>query len=149
MFERLAGADYNGVWTDVGGWAIGRALSIGAVTGELFPTLASPRCWGGCFRPVRSGRRGPGSRHQRRPLATALWTGPAVLGKPFEITNGSFTIVGVAPGDFDLPQGSDVWVTFAAINPDLLKEDAVVLDLVGRLRPGRTAEEGRRDSTDW
>ena len=71
---------------------------------------------------------------------------PAVLGKPFEITNGSVTIVGVAPGDFDLPRGSDVWVTFAAINPDLLAEDGyAVLDLVGRLRPGRTAEEGRRE----
>ena len=69
-----------------------------------------------------------------------------MLGKPFEITNGTFTIVGVAPGDFDLPQGSDAWVTFAAINPDLLEEDAYgTLDLVGRLRPGRTAEEGRRE----
>jgi hypothetical protein len=71
---------------------------------------------------------------------------PAVLGKPFETSNGTFTIVGVPPGDFDLPQGSDAWVTFAAINPDLLAEDAyAVLDLVGRLRPRRTAEEGRRE----
>jgi hypothetical protein len=67
---------------------------------------------------------------------------PAVLGKPFETSNGTFTIVGAPPGDFDLPQGSDAWVTFAAINPDLLAEDAyAVLDLVGRLRPRRTAEE--------
>jgi putative ABC transport system permease protein len=52
----------------------------------------------------------------------------------------------VAPGDFDLPQGSEAWVTYGANTPDLLEEDGwATLDLVGRLRPGRTMEEGRRE----
>ena len=117
------------------------------MTGELFPTLGVAPLLG---RMLSAGDDRVGA----APVAViseGLWQrrygrDPAVLGKPFEVTNGSFTIVGVAPGDFDLPHGSDAWVTFAAINPDLLEEDAAgTLDLVGRLRPGRTAEEGRRE----
>ena len=88
-------------------------------------------------------------------LSERLWASrygrdPDVSGKTLEVTNGAFTIVGVAPGDFDLPQGSEAWVTLAAINPDLLDEDAyATMDLVGRLRPGRTMEQGRVSSTGW
>ena len=148
VFERLSGADYNGVWNDVGRVnGQGVPYRIGAVAGELFPTLGVAPLLGRMLS-------ADDDRVGVAPVAViseGLWQrrygrDPAVLGKPFEITNGSFTIVGVAPGDFDLPQGSDVWVTFAAINPDLLAEEAyAVLDLVGRLRPGRTAEEGRRE----
>ena len=148
VFERLAGVDYNGVWADVG--RVGdRAVPyrIGAVTGELFPTLGVAPLLG---RMLAAGDDQVGA----APVAViseGLWQrrygrDRTVLGKAFEITNGSFTIVGVAPGGFDLPPGSDAWVTFAAINPALLKADAVgTLDLVGRLRPGRTMEEARRE----
>ncbi len=148
VFERLAGVDYNGVWADVG--RVGdRAVPyhIGAVTGELFPTLGVAPLLG---RMLTAGDDQVGA----APVAVIserLWQQRygrerTVLGKTFEITNGSFTVVGVAPGGFDLPQGSDAWVTFAAINPDLLKEGATgTLELVGRLRHGRTAEEGRRE----
>ena len=148
MFEQLAGVDYDGVWADVG--RVGdRAVPyrIGAVTGKLFPTLGVAPLLG---RTLTAGDDQIGA----APVAVIserLWQQRygrerTVLGKAFEITNGSFTIVGVAPGGFDLPHGSDAWVTFAAMNPALLKEDAVgTLDLVGRLRPGRTTEEARRE----
>jgi putative ABC transport system permease protein len=148
VFERLAGVDYNGVWADVG--RVGDQAvpyRIGAVTGELFPTLGVAPLLG---RMLTAGDDQVGA----APVAViseGLWQqrygrDRTVLGKTFEITNGSFTIVGVAPGGFDLPHGSDAWVTFAAMNPALLKENAVgTLDLVGRLRPGRTTEEGRRE----
>ena len=148
VFERLAGVDYNGVWADVGR-VDDRAVPyrIGVVTGELFPTLGVAPLLG---RTLTAGDDQVGA----APVAViseGLWQqryggDRTVLGKTFEITNGSFTIVGVAPGGFDLPHGSDAWVTFAAINPALLKEDAVgTLDLVGRLRPGRTPAEARRE----
>jgi predicted permease len=148
VFERLAGVDYNGVWADVGR-VNDRAVPyrIGVVTGDLFPTLGVVPLLGRALA-VDDDRVGAA------PVAViseGLWQrrfgrDSAVLGKAFEITNGSFTIVGVAPGDFDLPRGSEAWVTFAAINPSLLEEGATgTLDLVGRLRPGRTAEEGRRE----
>jgi putative ABC transport system permease protein len=148
VFEQLAGVDYNGVWADVG--RVGdRAVPyrIGAVTGELFPTLGVAPLLG---RMLAAGDDQVGAAPVAV-LSEGLWRqryggDRTVLGKTFEITNGSFTIVGVAPGAFDLPHGSDAWVTFAAMNADLLKEDAVgTLDLVGRLRPGRTTEEGRRE----
>ena len=148
VFERLAGLDYNGVWYDVGR-AGDRAVPypLGAVTGELFSTLGVAPILGRTLEAADD-------RIGAAPvtvISEGLWErqygrDPAVLGKPLEVTNGTFTIVGVAPGDFDLPKGSVAWVTFAGINPDLLKEDAYgTLDLVGRLRPGRTIEEARRE----
>jgi putative ABC transport system permease protein len=148
VFERLAGVDYNGVWADVGR-VCDRAVPyrIGVVTGELFPTLGVAPLLGRTLAPADD-------RLGAAPVAViseGVWQrrygrDPGVLAQRLEITNGTFTIVGVLPGGFDLPQGSDAWVTFAAINPDLLQEEAPgTLDLVGRLRPGRSAEEGRRE----
>ena len=148
VFERLAGVDYNGVWADVGrvdGQAV--PYRIGVVSGELFPTVGVVPLLGRMLA-------ADDDRVGAAPvtvISEGLWQrrfgrDSAVLGKPFEITNGTFTIVGVAPGDFDLPRGSEAWVTFAAINPTLLEEDASgTIDLVGRLRPGRSAEEARRE----
>ena len=148
VFERLAGVDYNGVWADVG--RVGDQAvpyRIGVVSGELFPAL-------GVVPLVGRALAADDDRVGAAPVAViseGLWQrrfgrDSKVLGKQFEVTNGSFTIVGVAPGDFDLPHGSEAWVTFAAINPSLLEEGATgTLDLVGRLRPGRTAEEARRE----
>jgi putative ABC transport system permease protein len=144
VFERLAGVDYNGVWEDVGR-VNDRAVPyrIGVVTGELFPTLGVVPLLGRALR-------ADDDRVGAAPVAViseGLWQrrfgrDSSVLGKAFEVTNGSFTIVGVAPGDFDLPRGSEVWVTFGAINPSLLEEGATgTLDVVGRLRVGRTPEE--------
>jgi putative ABC transport system permease protein len=148
VFERLAGLDYNGVWYDVGR-AGDRAVPypLGAVTGELFSTLGVAPILGRALEAADD-------RIGAAPvtvISEGLWErqygrDPAVLGKPLEVTNGTFTIVGVAPGDFDLPKGSVAWVTFAGINPDLLKEGAYgTLDLVGRLRPGHTIEDARRE----
>jgi putative ABC transport system permease protein len=148
VFEHLAGVDYNGVWADVG--RVGdRAvpLPLGLVTGDLFSTLGVAPLLGRTLW-------AEDDRVGAAPVAViseGLWErrfgrDSAVLGKRFEVTNGTFTIVGVAPGDFDLPRGSDAWVTYAAIRPELLEADAYgTLDLVGRLRPGRTAEEARRE----
>ena len=119
VFEQLAGVDYNGVWADVG--RVGdqaMPYRIGAVTGELFPTLGVAPLLG---RMLTAGDDQVGA----APVAViseGLWQQRygrerTVLGKTFEVTNGSFTIVGVAPGGFDLPHGSDAWVTFAAMNP--------------------------------
>ncbi|MBA3317335.1 MAG: ABC transporter permease [Gemmatimonadales bacterium] len=148
VFEQLAGVDYNGVWADVG--RVGdRAVPyrIGVVTGELFPTLGVAPLLGRTLS-AEDDRIGAAP---VAVLSEGLWQrrfgrDSSVLGKPFQVTTGTYTIVGVAPDDFDLPRDSDVWVTFAAINPDLLKDDAYgTLDLVGRLRPGRTMEDGRRE----
>ncbi len=148
VFEQLAGVDYNGVWSDVGRFG-DRAVSfpLGVVTGELFPTLGVAPLIG---RTLTAEDDRVGSA-KVAVLSEGLWrrqygADSGVLGKPLELTTGSYTIVGVVPGDFDLPRGSVAWVTPAGINPDLLADDAYgLLDLVGRLRPGRTAEEARRE----
>lgn len=148
VFERLAGVDYNGVWNLVGRVGDrGVPYDVGVVSGDLLATLGVAPLLGRLLT-AEDDRLGAA------PVAViseALWVrrysrDPAVLGKPLVLNAGTFTIVGVAPGDFDLPRGSDAWVTYAAISPSLLEKDATgMLDLVGRLRPGRTAEEGRRE----
>jgi putative ABC transport system permease protein len=148
VFERVAGVDYNGVWADVGRVG-GRGVPtrLGVVTGELFSTLGVPPLLGRTLT-ADDDRRGAAP---VAVLSEGLWErrygrDPEVLGRPFEVTNGTFTIVGVVPRDFDLPHGSEAWVTFGGINPDLLDEEAYgTLDLVARLRPGRSADEARRE----
>ena len=160
-FERLAGVDFNGVWAEVGR-ADGRAVpyQVGVVMGELFPTLGVAPLLGRML----SGDDDRVGAPRVAVISEGLWQrrygrDPEVLGKPFDITPGSFTIVGVAPGGFDLPHGAEAWVTYAAISPDLLNEDAVgTVELVGRIRAGATAEDARReldrlmaevDSSQW
>src|SRR5919108_6305469 len=100
VFERLAGVDYNGVWADVG--RLGDQAvpyRIGVVTGDLFATLGVTPLLGRALA-------AEDDRVGAAPVAViseGLWQrrfgrDSAVLGKPFEITNGTFTIVGVAPG---------------------------------------------------
>ncbi len=148
VFEGLAGVDYNGTWADVG--RVGdRAVPyrIGVVSGDLFSTLGVAPLIG---RTLSAEDDRVGSAPVAV-LSEGLWRrrfgrDSTVLGKPFELTTGTYTVVGVVPGDFDVPRGSEAWVTFAAINPALLGADAYgTLDLVGRLRPGRTMEDGRRE----
>jgi putative ABC transport system permease protein len=64
---------------------------------------------------------------------------PDVLGQALVTRNGTYTIVGVLPGDFDYPRGADVWMPMRPLyggsgDMPLLLE----LDLVGRLAPGAT-----------
>jgi putative ABC transport system permease protein len=148
VFEQLAGVDYNGAWSEVS--RIGdRATSfrLGVLTGGLFSTLGVRPILGRLLEDADD-RRGSA------PVAVigeGLWRrqfggDASVLGKALVLTNGSFTIVGVAPDDFELPQGAEAWVTVAAIWPDVLETKSIgTLDLVGRLRPGQTAEDARRE----
>lgn len=148
VFEQVAWMDYNGAWSlagRVGGQA--GPVRIGVVGGTLFPTLGVAPVLGRLLAPADD-------RLGAEPVAViseGLWRrtfggDPAVLGRPLDLTNGTFTIIGVVPGDFELPRAAEAWVTVAAIRPDAMEGEGYgTLDIVARLRPGRTLEEAKAE----
>jgi predicted permease len=68
----------------------------------------------------------------------------SVIGRTIQL-NGSFTVVGVMPRDFDYPRGTDVWLPVSPILAGASRQDVDafrdvgVLFVVGRLRDGVTA----------
>ena len=66
-----------------------------------------------------------------------------VIGRRLFFRDQAFTIVGVMPPDLNYPRGVEVWRPFASISLDstfgwAARRD---VDLIGRLRPGATAEQ--------
>jgi putative ABC transport system permease protein len=79
---------------------------------------------------------------------------PNVVGRRLTLDGKSFEIVGVMPRGFDFPKGAELWI---AVAPEIdaasagIKTDALearwfgVLFVVGRLQPGSTADQARRE----
>ena len=67
----------------------------------------------------------------------ALYNGdPAVIGKPIRFAEFSSTVSGVAPRDFDMPHGADIWVAQRTPPTDVNHGQEGFM----RLRPGTTIE---------
>lgn len=146
VFERLAGLDYNGAWSVVGRSGDQAVpLRIGVVTGELFATLGVAPVLGRMLT-AHDDRLGAAP---AAVISEGLWRrrfggDSGVIGRPLSIWTDSYTIVGIAPDDFELPQGAEAWVPLAVIRPDAVEDEAYgTLDLVGRLRAGQTPEDAR------
>lgn len=146
VLEQVAGLDYNGAWAVVGRTSTEvTPLRLGVVAGDLFGTLGVPPMFG---RALTS----EDDRIGAAPVAVishGLWRrrfggDSAIIGKPLSIWTTAYTIVGVMPGDFDLPAGAEAWVTVSAVRPELVtQEEYGSFDLVGRLRPGSTAADAK------
>jgi len=146
VFQQVAGLDYNGSWGAVGRTGTeAMPLRLGVVAGDFFATLGMQAGLGRMLG-VEDDRVGAAP---VTVLSRGLWLrrfggDSAILGKPLPIWTKVYTIVGVAPGDFELPAGAEAWVTVSAIRPEqVVEEDYGSLDLVGRLRPGYTAADAK------
>ncbi len=65
------------------------------------------------------------------------WQGSAVaLGDVLRIDGVAYTVVGVAPPEFDYPRGTEVWTPLQPAAPQFRE-----LDVVARLAPGGTPEQ--------
>jgi predicted permease len=65
-----------------------------------------------------------------------------VIGRRVILGEQPFTIVGVAPPEFDYPRGVETWMTVAALTSTLTNPAfRVDVDLIARLRPGATIQQ--------
>jgi hypothetical protein len=147
-FERVAGIDYNGAWT----WAMferGQPAPVSAtwVTGDFFQVLGIVPQVG---RTIERTDDVPGA----PPVAVisdGLWrrrygADSGVVGRALDYEGKRFTIVGVAPRGFEYPHGVELWSAVVPFFPDVRSDTAAgSLDIVARLRPDATVEQGRRE----
>jgi predicted permease len=87
-------------------------------------------------------------------LSSGLWqrrygASPAALGRRPVVGEQPFTIVGVMPPDLDYPTGVEVWRTTSSVTTGGPFGDAArrEVNLIGRVRPGVTLEQARREIT--
>ncbi len=127
------------------------SLSAIQVTGEivswdLFPLLGIQPQLGRGFRPEEEQ---PGT--HVAVLGHALWTNrfggdSEIVGKGVSINGVRFTVVGVAPEGFQFPvdiPGVQLWVTLSDDATAGDQRGARMLDAIGRLKPGVSAEQAR------
>jgi putative ABC transport system permease protein len=67
-----------------------------------------------------------------------------VIGSSIRLDGTAFTVVGVMPGEFHYPDGTQVWTSLPSSSMDQA-EDAQAYMAVGRLRPGTTVDRARAE----
>ena len=66
---------------------------------------------------------------------------PAVVGRGLQISDETYTVIGIAPKGFHFPDRlTQLWVPLAPVGPEL-RRDAHDFLVIGRLRPGVTLEQ--------
>ena len=85
-------------------------------------------------------------------LSYAFWrdylgSNPQILGKAIRLNGNDFTVIGVMPGDFSLPQGTaDIFVSLWAAYPSAAAErDVHFMHTYWRLKPGLTLTQAQAD----
>jgi putative ABC transport system permease protein len=103
-------------------------LGVDAVAGRM-PTGADDR---------------PGAPERIAVISDALWArrfgrAPSAVGTTLVTRIGTYTIVGVAPADFEYPRGAEVWSPTRPAYPDWAASPPLLeLDLLARLSEGAT-----------
>jgi putative ABC transport system permease protein len=93
----------------------------------------------------------PGKDHEAI-LSYGLWqqrfgADPAALGKTVILDGNTYAVVGIAQAGFDFPPNSEteIWVPMA-FTPSMLQQRAAhILNVVARLKPGKTLRQARSD----
>ena len=118
------------------------------VSRGFFPTLGTPARLG---RTMRADEHVDGA-NRVIVVSDAFWrthlgADPTVVGRIIRLDNKPFTVVGVMGPDFAFPdKGVAVWMPSTVMDPDdagWRSRERRWLNLVGRLRPGITPEQGR------
>ena len=145
-FATLAEMSGVGVIT-VTGTADATRARVAVVSHDFFPALGVRPVLGRLFVADEE-------QHGGRPaivLAHAFWQRSfggraAAVGSVLRIGDGAYTVVGVMPAGVDHPAGVDLWVP-RELDERLPSRTAHNWEVVGRLRPGTTLEQARRDVT--
>jgi putative ABC transport system permease protein len=91
-------------------------------------------------------------RHQQAVIADGLWrrrfgADPSVIGRTIDLNGEPYTIVGVAPRDFDLPYGAEIWAPLAFSPTEAANRAGHYLTVIGTLPPGQTIDDVRTRMT--
>src|SRR5919112_5310040 len=119
---------------------------VALVSGNYFDVLGVRPALGRTFTPDEDG---PNNTTPVAVISHGLWQSrfgadPAVVGKTFKLRRVPFTVIGVAPREFNgvsLGRGHDLWIPFAAealLRPEenrLKHPDSYQVHVIGRLRP--------------
>ncbi|MDT5270423.1 MAG: hypothetical protein QOH49_2609 [Acidobacteriota bacterium] len=73
---------------------------------------------------------------------------PGALGQKITLSSTPYTVIGIMPAGFDFPNKDvEVWTSFSIVRtvPQFKSRSARVLRLVGRLKPGVSAEQARAE----
>ncbi len=121
-----------------------RLVRAGAVTHSLFPTLGVGPALGRSFRPDEDQ---PGAPAKVVVLSFDLWQrafggDSAVVGRTIQLKGQEFLVIGVMPAGFRF-LNAEAWLPLAP-NPSADRDDHW-LSMIGRLRPGATAERAQAD----
>ena len=132
-------------------------LTISAVSASFFDTLGSQALLGRTFVPEEDEAEAP----RVMVLSHAAWRqyfdmDPGVVGAtvPVGARREPFTVVGVMPPAFRFPPGAEVWTPVGRELAGIFRQNEMdagaqrglgVLNVIGRLAPGRTLEEARSE----
>ncbi|HEX9580812.1 MAG TPA: ABC transporter permease [Gemmatimonadales bacterium] len=153
-FQGLAVYNANDVTTGRGAEA--RELRASYVTASYFPLLGTAPALGRFLSPEDDA---VGGAQPVAVLGHGLWQSafggdPGVLGRTMAIADEPYTIIGVAPKGFTGPGLTrvDVWLPMSVLGPRVTDNwtrawDAQWLRVIGRLKPGVTAEQAGVDAT--
>jgi len=135
-------------------WVVGDRLetvTVSAASPALFPTLGVAPILGRTFRPEAQQDKPSGDRGEMV-ISYALWRrlfGGAsdVVGHAIRIEDRNpARIVGVMPREFAFPEGVDAWTNLSFVSGvPPARRRAQSLFTVGRLRPGVTIDDARRE----
>ncbi|MCC7123886.1 MAG: ABC transporter permease [Acidobacteria bacterium] len=143
--------------TDVDLHVDGRPLAVSLVSGNFFHVVQVEPVIGRGFRPEDDARAGGNAVVV---LSDKGWTrrfnrDPDVLGRTVLVNGTPFQIIGVTPAGFRGLEvsGPDVWAPLSQVAhfrpADRGREDAVTVEIVGRLRPGVSTDQARARLAAW
>jgi putative ABC transport system permease protein len=144
-FEQMAA--YTTATSDLTGGGEPERLTAGLVSAELFSTLGVPPALGRGFTATEDQLNGP-------PvviLSHRLWQrhfggDPQLIGRAITLDGQSRRVIGVMPSGFQFPAELDLWLPLNLDTSGSSKR-MVIVNVVGRLKPGVTMEAARTDLT--
>src|SRR5215204_5821771 len=145
VFRGLAAYDFDGYQLTAGDSPARAAVAL--VSGNYFDVLGVRPALGRAFSADEGSLPGASA---VAVISHGLWQGrfgadPAVVGKTFSLRRVPFTVIGVAPQEFNgvsLGRRHDLWITFAGealLRPEgnrLKHPDSYQVHVIGRLAPG-------------
>lgn len=124
-------------------------VALAFVEGGFFPVLGSVPQLGRLLQPSDDQAGAP----KAVVLSDGLWrrqfgADPKVIGRSIDLQGATQSIVGVAPRGFDYPAGTDAWSSLPQMElrfSSTPNQDGGWYDLVGRMKPGVTIDQARRE----